>query len=593
MKRILYFVLALGLVASCQTSKKTGNNATFSVVNDVTYLASDALGGRKPGTHGDSLSVAYISEAFTNAGLTPLTGNGIIPFQIITETKPGENLEFVYGENNFKPGTDFLPMPFSANGGVSAPIVFAGFGIEVNKDSLIWNDYANLDVKGKWVLVLRGDPDNGKRANRFGDLGNDYSKVILAADKGAAGIIFANGPKFAKTDEFPRFGTNRGEARFSIPAIFISRATADVIFLSATDFDVASAETSFTESGHRFSFETSRNLTANAQIIDVKTTTFNVAFVRKSKNAGAKYLVAGAHYDHLGMGGQGSGSRQPDTMAVHNGADDNASGVALLLNLARKTANNLALDNYNILFVAFGAEERGLLGSKVFVESGLVQPTDIKMMLNFDMVGRFDDAAAKLQVGGTGTALEFDSLLTSVSKELNLNLEKSTTGTGPSDHSSFYAKSIPVLFISTGAHDDYHLPRDDSDKINMNGIEKVTQFGLRMMLHATASQQMFQFREAGPKEQANNGRRGMKVKLGIMPAFGDTENKGVKADAITPGGPAAIAGMQKGDYVIGINGMPVKNIYEYMDRLNKFLPGDRITLEVQRNDNKITLIVQL
>jgi len=196
-------------------------------------------------------------------------------------------------------------------------------------------------------------------------------------------------------------------------------------------------------------------------------------------------------------------------------------------------------------------------------------------------------------VGGIGTAAEFDSLTTLAGNALGLKLEKSTTGTGPSDHSSFYAKNIPVLYLNTGAHDDYHLPQDDVNLINTNGIEKITDFAHQMLIHAAKAENKLAFKEAGPKDFGSSGRRGMKVRLGIMPAFGDTENKGVKADAITPGGPAALAGMQRGDFVIGINGMPVKNIYEYMDRLGKFIPGDRITLEILRLDNKMTLIVQL
>jgi hypothetical protein len=313
-----------------------------------------------------------------------------------------------------------------------------------------------------------------------------------------------------------------------------------------------------------------------------------------------KYVVVGAHYDHLGMGGQGSGSRRMDTLAIHNGADDNASGVAGMLYLAKQFAKAKDLE-HGVIFVAFGAEERGIVGSKHFAEnlqevelSGgkTISAKDVVAMVNFDMIGNLRNSAITL--GGTGTAKEMDEIIANAEKMYGnaLKVTRSVQGHGPSDHSAFYAKNIPVFYLTTGATEDYHTPDDDAHKLNYPGIDSVARFAALLVEQVQKYPQGLTFTDTGSPE-ASPMRAGFKVSLGLMPdVTGQVEN-GLRADIMVKGKPAYKAGMKNGDVIVQVNEIKIKDIEVYMQALGTLKKGEKAIVKVLRAGEELTFEVQL
>jgi len=330
------------------------------------------------------------------------------------------------------------------------------------------------------------------------------------------------------------------------------------------------------------------------QVIKKQETTQNVVAVLPGNDPllKNKYVVIGAHYDHLGMGGMGSGSRRPDTIAVHNGADDNASGVASMLELAEKMAAHKKDFKRSVIFIAFGAEEMGLLGSKFFTGNSPVDLENIELMINLDMVGSLNKETKTLTIGGTGTAIGLSDLTAQLADTNKFSIKQSNEGYGPSDHASFYMKDIPVLFFFTGVTQEYHTPYDDADSLNYAGQETVTNYVYDLAMAVNNRNESLVYQEAGPKERPG-GRRSLKVTLGIMPDYASENTNGLRADMVIKGRPADRAGMQDGDVIVAMDGKPVGDIYEYMARLQEFEKGQRISVEVLRNGEKHILIVEL
>ena len=333
---------------------------------------------------------------------------------------------------------------------------------------------------------------------------------------------------------------------------------------------------------------------ANTDTIDFKrVTTANVAMVLEGKDPVLKseYVIVGAHFDHLGMGGPTSSSRNQDTVALHPGADDNASGVALMIQLAEKLAADKKGHARSIVFAAFSGEETGLTGSKYFENNMPARPSDINIMINLDMVGRMKEGNY-LQVSGVGTAAGLRDSVELVNDTTKLHLTFTEEGSGPSDHFSFYADSIPVLFITTGTHTDYHLPSDTWDKLNYDGMVATGDLLYKVISKAADNKEKLAFRLSGSQTPQSMGRRGG-VTLGLMPDIAGVVKNGLRADLVTPGKPAALGGMKKGDIIIAIENKPVNDIQEYMKRLGELKPGQRITVDVLRNGAHEVLIIQL
>jgi aminopeptidase YwaD len=322
-------------------------------------------------------------------------------------------------------------------------------------------------------------------------------------------------------------------------------------------------------------------------------TTANVAMVLEGTDPVLKseYVIVGAHFDHLGMGGPGSSSRNRDTVAIHPGADDNASGVTLLIEMAKRLASRKKGFPRSIVFVAFSGEELGLLGSRYFDAHLPVNNSNVNIMINMDMVGRMKEGNF-LQAGGVGTATGLRDSVAALADTNLLHITFTDEGSGPSDHFSFYADSIPVLFFTTGTHTDYHLPSDTWDKLNYDGMVLTADLMYKIISRSATNPVRYTFQLSGPQVQQPMGKRGG-VTLGIMPDVAGVVKNGLRADLVTPGKPAALGGMKKGDVIISIENKPVNDIYEYMKRLNELKAGQRVTVEVLRNGKKEILIIQL
>jgi Zn-dependent M28 family amino/carboxypeptidase len=557
---------------------------------DIFFLASDSLKGRYPGTEGDRLAAIYIAARLKDSGVELFNKNGFQEFKLVTGVHLGDTNTLSWKAYKGKVNDDFLPQAYSGSKRVIAPVVFAGYGFDINENSITWNDYANLDVKGKWVLILRGEPLSDSSKSIYRNYSNDRNKTLIAKDKGAAGVILVSGSNFDKNDDFA--GLHNFEGSVEIPVIQLKRSATDSL-LSLNNSNIHSLEQKLNKELKPFSFEIKRDINASISVKQTIVTTRNVIGFIPSENShpSDQYIVIGAHFDHLGLGGPGSSSRKPDTLAIHNGADDNASGVAAVLELAGKLSAHKNQLKKGIIFVLFSGEEEGILGSGYFTEHPPVALKSIKTYLNLDMVGRLKPDSS-LEIGGTGTSVGAVQLLNKILPGNNLKLSFSPEGYGPSDHASFYAKDIPVFFFTTGVHLDYHTPSDDADRINYPGLRQVDEYIYKLAYTLATSDSTLRFTEAGPKVSTSTGRK-YKITLGIMPDFSSTDNKGLKAELVLKDKPAEKGGMKNGDIIVGINGGAVTNIQDYMFRLNQLKAGDIVKVNVNRNGKIVELIINL
>ncbi len=584
------------------SSKVAGNNHKGAGTNpeitanelrqEIGFLASDSLKGRKPGTSEDLVAASYIRDLFREAGLTLLGENGFQKFVVVADIKPGKNNTFEIAEYKAELGKDYVPLSFSANAIINAPVVFAGYGFDLDLDSLKWSDYSGLDVKGKWVIVLRGDPEPEKSNSAFFPYEQERSKVLTAKDKGALGILMVTPSDIDKTDALMHMQYDKTPADAGIPVINITRSLADKL-LASMNYTISDLESELKSNHKPNSLLLPVTVKATTDLIPQKVVTQNVIGLIKGSDPvlNNEYIVIGAHYDHLGMGGENSGSRVPDTIAIHHGADDNASGTAGVIELAQKLQSDRANLKRSIVLVAFAGEEMGLLGSKEFVKNPLVSLKKVEAMINMDMIGRLNPETKAISVGGTGTSTESDSIITLLSANRPYKVMHSPDGYGPSDHASFYSENIPVFYFTTGAHEDYHTPTDDAEKIDYDGEASLLNMVYDLTVLLADREQSLVFREAGAKQGARYGRN-MKVTLGIVPDMVSSDNKGLRVDGTRKGGPAEKAGIRKGDVIIALEGQPVTNIYDYMARLVKLKPGQVATVEIMREGKKEVIIVQ-
>ncbi|OFX50914.1 MAG: hypothetical protein A2066_07635 [Bacteroidetes bacterium GWB2_41_8] len=557
----------------------------------ISYLASEDLKGRRTGTEGDSLAAEYIRAQLKASGLISLYDNGFQRFRVTDKIISGPANSMILNGESLKIDTDFAPFAFSENASFSGEVVFAGYGFDINEDSLKWNDYEGLNDKGKIVLILRADPEIEKNVSPFVKYSKDRDKVLQAKDMGAAAVLLVSGKVFDPEDKFEPLA--KGDQSVGIPAFRISRKTANSI-LEPKKLQIEELEKTMNELRKPAGFSTGVSISGHSDVVQTTLPTRNVVMILPGNDKLLKneYVILGAHFDHLGLGGLGSGSRVPDTVAVHYGADDNASGVAMIIELAEKLAANPKSHRRSIVVAAFSGEEMGLLGSKWLVENSEIDLSKVNAMVNMDMVGRLNENSL-LQIGGIGTAEPFKQMITTKSDTTILKLSLSDEGYGPSDHAAFYGKNIPVLFVSTGAHLDYHTPADTHSKINYDGMLKLADLTYPIISELANMDTKLVFREAGPKEVAGRGTRRKGVTLGIMPDFAGNVKIGLRADLITPGRPAAIGGMKKGDIITSINGKPVNNIQDYMFRMGQLKHGETINVEVLRDGKKEVLIIQL
>ncbi|MGH2562879.1 MAG: M28 family peptidase, partial [Ginsengibacter sp.] len=375
---------------------------------------------------------------------------------------------------------DYIPLYFSARKcTLINKVIFCGYGLQFNNDTLALDDYNGSSVTGKWVMILRGLPERFSKNHTLRDSATDYAKAKIAIQNGAAGIIFVNNEELAgkKTEATPNYDDlqrlrPRKTIALEVPVLQIKRAVADLL-LQPQNKTIQQLESL----NEQPPFELKPTVTSTVDIQAEKVKTANVVGFIEGTDPELRneYIVLGAHYDHLGMGGYGTGSLQPDTFAIHNGADDNASGSAAIMTIGAQLAKDRQLLKRSIIIVAFGAEEEGLLGSEYFTEHPPVQIEKIKVIINLDMVGHLDEQK-ELYIGGCGTFAQGVPLLDSLKKDSGLKVYVIPGGVGGSDHVSFYRKNIPVLGMHTGGHPEYHTPQDDLDTLNIPGEEKVCDF---------------------------------------------------------------------------------------------------------------------
>ena len=556
----------------------------------VRYLASDELQGRFPGTNGSRKTAEYIRNQFKISGLTLLEDDGFQYFDVITDATLGYNNNLTIDQFNFSVEKDFIPLSFSQSTTLKAPIVFVGYGFNFQNDSLSWNDYLNTDITGKWALILRGAPDGNNPHGAYAKHSSLRKKVMIAKDHSAGGVIFTSGVKFDESDDLVPLLYDQSQTNVSIPVIHVKRSVADFLFRKI-GMNFYSLEDNINLTKEMFkSVDLKQTVSVTTDVTYKKVQTQNIVGRLPGSNEQLRdeSIVIGAHYDHLGFGGEHSGSRRPDNNEIHNGADDNASGVSVMMKLAEEFSKSHS-NNRSLVFVGFGAEEMGLLGSKYFVKSNIIDNDNIQIMINMDMVGRLDKKEKIISIGGTHTAVGLESEIETIISKSNLKHSFSPEGYGPSDHSSFYVSDIPVLFFFTGAHSDYHTPEDDAEKINYRGMKSIFQLIYSIAEHLSTMDERLVFQEAGPKTQEERQR--FKVTLGIMPDYTYSETRGLRIDAVLKDKPAFNAGLEDGDIIIEMNGGSVDDIYEYMHRLSEFNRGDEVEVKVMRGKNEKTVTV--
>ena len=566
-------------------------------LDDIKALTTPAMEGRGAGSKGLTRAQHLIEKRYKNLGLEPAGTNSYLqPFTVIT----GAHLK---GKNNFavltanqkrelKAKQDFVPFSFSASGSVRGPLVFAGYG--VSADEFQYDDYAGIDVKDKIVVVLRYEPPGfGVKGGNHGMTQHSQlvTKAINARNHGAKALVLANGKLGdGEEDLLTRFGSVSGPENAGI--IFL-QVKDEVLqgWLKGAGKSMAELQEQINASSKPASFALPENQTASltVSIETTRATVNNVLAYLPGKTD--EYVIIGAHYDHLGRGN--FDSLAPSQIGqIHPGADDNASGTAGVLELARLLAPQKGQLQRGILFADFAGEELGLLGSAAWVQSP-TRPLDKAVaMINMDMIGRIKDQ--KVYVGGVGTGSTLKAAVEQAQAGSGFKIEYSPGGYSSSDHTSFVSKKIPVLFFFSGLHSDYHKPSDTWDKIDSESaarLLKVVGETGELLADAQERPAFLVVAEDNPGGRSGGG-GGYGPYFGSIPDFGQVET-GVKFSDVKPESPAAKAGLKAGDILVQFGDKPIKNLYDFTDALRRSKVGDVVEVKVLREGKPVTASVKL
>jgi hypothetical protein len=610
---LLLLSLAFGIAA------QNASDSAQNLRKHVEYLASDQFEGRRTGEQGATGAAGYVANMFAQVKLKAgyRLPNGKVafmqPFPFITGVEPAatgnSTLLELSGADGKRARMDNLPgikaVGFSPNGELSGlSVVFAGYGI--TSPEAKYDDYADLDVRGKIILVFDGTPENDNPHSQFGRF-DARTKALIARDKGAAGVLLIS--REAKLDDDPlsklKYDQTLGEA--ALPTFVVSRETAANI-LGLKEAEIKSIE-DITKMKSGASYDVRLRFRDTAPLLSFRVNlekkqadAYNVIGVLEGRDPVLKNeaIVIGAHYDHLGRGG--TGSLAVNSTEIHHGADDNASGTAAIIELARifaKEKNN----KRTIVFVAFSGEEGGLIGSKYYVNNPVVPLEKTVAMINLDMVGRMKNN--KMTVGGIGTASEWKILIDN--KNINpgaivpggtpgggpapklnkFDITLNEDGFGPSDHSSFYGKKIPVLFFFTGSHEDYHKPSDTADKVNYADLDGITWF-VADVARTIDQNPVRPTYTVAKSSGAMGGGRGFTVSLGTVPSYSESTD-GMLLDGVRDNSPAAKAGLKAGDKIVKLAGKEVRNVMDYTYILGTMKAGEEYEVEIVRGAEKLTL----
>jgi hypothetical protein len=593
--------IAVGLVA-IPLAARDARTVESRILEDLKFLAGDECEGRGIFTKGINRAADYLAAEFKRLGLKPISPETqyFQPFRVQGQAKLTKPSQLVlHGPQGqrivLEQGKHYQVVGFGSSGQVKAPVVFAGYGI-VSKEPA-WDDFAGLDVAGKVVVVLRRIPraDHAEAGIFAG--GNNHpaaalqTKAANAATRKAAAVIFVNDAGLAASSKdqlMPFDYTSQSREPARLPLVHVKRSVLDAMLASAGT-NLGDIESAINREARPHSlpvpgWQVELQVEVERDFITLK----NVIGVLEGKGPLAdETVVVGAHYDHLGYGERGSLAR--GVKAIHYGADDNASGTVAVLELARRFAEIPDRQGRRLVFILFSGEEQGLLGSRYYCEHPVFPLEKTAVMVNFDMVGRLRDD--KLTVYGTGTAKGFDKLIDELGKKYGFQITKVATGFGPSDHAAFYGRKIPVFHFFTGTHPQYHRPTDTVETINVPGIRRIVDMGEELIAHLATLQPRPEYvAVAQPAKPGGTPARG--PRLGIMPNYDDTK-EGVLVEDVVPDGPAAKAGIQRGDRIVEIAGKPVPNLTAYMAVMASLKPQDKVEITVLRGDKRVKLQAEL
>lgn len=651
--RLLLALLLLSSSVLAQTTLKPSAPDVERLRAHVTYLASDKLEGRRTGTSGAEEAARYVAREFLRYGLT---SGGNVDCDELSEACYMRQFPYVVGVElgrgnaltatrrveagsqvsplafDFRVGEDWMPLGFGSNGKTEAPVAFVGYGITAAEQN--YDDYKGAGAREKVALAFAGTPDGDNPHSRFARAGELRFKAAAARAAGARALVVIAVEDDFKKDRLATLRYDNAGGDAGLPIAVISRQAAAKILGLVGPPLLAEFEKSLRGGGGGGPVavvqeaELGRGVVLNlsTDVVRKNAPAANVVGILEGSDPKLKseVIVLGAHYDHLGRGGEGSlAAREGE---IHHGADDNASGTAGLIELARLLSAEKSLMRRTVVFIAFGGEEEGLIGSSAYVQSPARPLEQTIAMLNMDMIGRLRSGA--LNVGGIGTAAELRSIVEALNKAevipLTFNaqaagekkddkkvenpkqtsgpngstdmgwprserfaLRLSEDGFGPSDHSSFYARRVPVLFFFTGSHEDYHKPSDTADRINYEGEAEI----LRLVRDIVYRLQQSDTRPtyAVAKAEANT-RTTFRISLGTVPSYGESTD-GLKLDAVREGSPAATAGLKAGDKIVKLAGRDIRNVYDYTQALSEMKAGQEYEVELLRDGQRLTLKV--
>jgi len=564
-------------------------------LNDVKTLAAPDMEGRGDGSKGLTRAEHLIEKRYKELHLDFAGVNGYAqPFSVITGAHlKSDNRCVVHNgdsKTDLKTSQDFVPFSFSSSAHVEAPLVFAGYG--ATADEFHYDDYANLDVNDKIVVVLRYEPTGfAQKSGNHGLTQHSQliSKAINARNHGAKAIVLVNGKLGdGEEDLLTRFGSVSGPENVGIVMLQVKNAVADGWFKSAgKSLKEVQDQLNSSTRPNSFVFPDSLHLSLDIDIETTRATVNNVLAWLPGQSD--EYVIIGAHYDHLGRGN--FDSLAPAQIGqIHPGADDNASGTAGVLELARILATQRGQLMRSILFMNFAGEELGLLGSAAWVKEPTRPLAKAVAMINMDMIGRIKDE--KVYIGGVGTGSTFKPLLEEAQKEEPFKIEYSAGGYASSDHTSFVAKKIPVLFFFSGLHSDYHKPSDTWEKINAPSAAHLLDLVENVALQLATAEQPPSFQVVAEEKPAAGGGAGYGPYFGSIPDFGQTEN-GVKFSDVKPNSPAAKAGLKAGDVLVQFGDKLIMNLYDFTDALRRSKVGDVVEVKVLRDGQPMTMSVKL
>jgi len=544
--QLLAFFISFSFLTSAQKVKKEDKQLLSNLKMHITFLASDQLEGRRTGTDGERLAAEYISKQFKSAGISPKGTSAYLQSFDINEGKqvtPASHL--LIDGNTLKLHSDFFPLSYSANGSIEA-----------------MPSMALQEPQMPWFIDMKEVLEENSSNPHFDVIEGIKAKAEGMSAKGATAVFVYNSG--TKTDE-PVFNAKEMIPALKIPVVYITKVAATKYFNDLT---------------------ASHDVKLKIEIVPKKRSGKNV--VGYLDNGAATTIVMGAHYDHLGWGEDGNTMIRNEGKQLHNGADDNASGTAALIELAHalKGSKN---KQHNFLFIAFSGEELGLYGSKFFVENPTIDLSKVSYMINMDMLGRLNDSSKVITVGGYGTSPSWGEIYNAKSKQSlykgNLNFKYDSSGTGPSDHTSFYRKDIPVLFYFTGLHADYHKPSDDADKINYEGEVQIVKHILSVIENSGKKSGKLTFTKTRETQMSSNTR--FTVTLGVMPDY-TYAGAGLRIDGVSENKAAHKAGMKAGDIITAIGDFKVSSMESYMQALNKFKKGDKTTVHFKRDTDTLS-----